>query len=643
MLVLHFNALRFVPRCATFSLLLFAALTPALAVTNSWINPSNGNWEDASSWSLGVRPDSTQDVVFTNAGFKALAIGANTAHNFPASMTVQSLTTGAPSNSFNVLLMNFAGFELPLQTGSLNVKANSAIYVLSSALKIQNATSISGSFIQGDFSVITFLDTFRLYDSSSLTPGSYYMTNGAFGGPRLEIAFGAKFVQYGGTNQTSRTEVLDTATYQLDGGIFGASSLSPLEDGVFIQNGGTNNAFIDVGGDFGPGHYVLNGGLMTGNMSIPLARGSGDVLQTGGTNAVGSLNIGNGTRFGGFGSYVLSNGVVNVGGTALHGFGTFTQWNGRHTPTNLAMGGIDLSQFGVAYAAYALHGGTVSANHLPMGIATFNQQGGSNVIAGNITIGPASQKSLYTLNGGFLSTSNLFLNGSKDSGFDHNGGTNVISTALCITDVGQNFHGYNLTGGVLIVNNISISNGAAFHHISGTINHSGLLTLAGGRWDARPAEQLLGPLLLTGQSTNSVITFPDGASILRIANSSVQPWSPSTTLFVSNWHGSATGGGATQLYFGSNANGLSAQQLALIKFSLPTGVFPAKILATGEVVPQAQFLNFTRSGNTLTLTWDPGFILQSSTNIAGPYSDVPGATSPHIVSSPPNRFFRLRQ
>ena len=131
---------------------------------------------------------------------------------------------------------------------------------------------------------------------------------------------------------------------------------------------------------------------------------------------------------------------------------------------------------------------------------------------------------------------------------------------------------------------------------------------------------------------------------MRLANSSGEPWSSAANLYINNWHGSSLGGGQTPLSFGSNENGLTAQQLALIKFSLAGGLYPARILATGEVVPQAPpLLNYSRSGNTLTLTWDPGWTLQSANNVAGPYQDVPSA-SPFMVSMDKlSQFFRLRQ
>ena len=162
---------------------------------------------------------------------------------------------------------------------------------------------------------------------------------------------------------------------------------------------------------------------------------------------------------------------------------------------------------------------------------------------------------------------------------------------------------------------------------------------------AQLAAQSLGPLQVTvgSSNNNSAITFPGGSSTLRLANSSAQPWDSSAILYITNWHGSAVGGGQTQLYFGSNASGLTSQQLAQIKFNVSGRLSAARMLPTGEVVPQ-QVITYARSGDMLTLTWGPGWTLQSSINVTGLYQDVQEATSPRTVSmDDPSRFFRLRQ
>jgi hypothetical protein len=122
-------------------------------------------------------------------------------------------------------------------------------------------------------------------------------------------------------------------------------------------------------------------------------------------------------------------------------------------------------------------------------------------------------------------------------------------------------------------------------------------------------------------------------------------WSNQVTLFVANWNGSLDGGGNHQVFFGSNSSGLTGQQLSQIQFKNPGGVngyFPARILPTGEIVPTRILLSH-RSGNSLVLQWGNGSVLQTATNVAGPYQDVSGATSPYTVNfTDPARFFRVR-
>jgi hypothetical protein len=69
-------------------------------------------------------------------------------------------------------------------------------------------------------------------------------------------------------------------------------------------------------------------------------------------------------------------------------------------------------------------------------------------------------------------------------------------------------------------------------------------------------------------------------------------------------------------------------------------------IVAGPVPPLTPVLNLATSGSTLTLTWSGAAVLQSSTNVAGPYAAVPGAASPFVTngaaSSVPTQFFRLQ-
>jgi hypothetical protein len=585
----------------------FSASHPAACAANEWIKPNSGYWEEQASWSLGVLPNATQDILYNNPGWKALVIGTNTVQRFPQSMQVQSLSLGAPVDSYNTLLMNFAGLAQPLFTGYLTVGSNAAFVMQSSALDSGGLT-VGGTFSQGDFSQVKVHD--RLVAGGiggGVYSGAYFLTNGTLTveGNGFEVAEyinggfqgQGKFVQYGGLHNTRSIEVSINGEFDLHGGQVNATNgltvgMSDYADyATFHQHGGNVNADTVINGN-----YFLDGGQINGHMSVvsdTFQRVDAHVSQSGGTNAAISLDLGHPNRFGGWAYYVLSNGLVSVDSSTTFRGGQFSQYGGRHSiVSNLVLQGTDLGGFGYARADYFLWGGTLSAGGVTIQASTLQQNGGTNSIAGDIVItGPypqgTPQTPLYALGGGLLSASNVLVS-TFFGGFQQTGGIHQIIGRLTLKGVTNSPSGsYTFEGGTLVVKDILVSSNAVFQHTSGNIVHSGLLTLSAGDWRTATGDHALGPLQLTvGSSNISTITFPSGSSILRLANSSAQPWAPSAGLYINNWHGSFSGGGDSQLYFGSGTNGLTAPQLAQIKFNLSGTPQPARILPTGEVVPQ---------------------------------------------------------
>jgi hypothetical protein len=164
-----------------------------------------------------------------------------------------------------------------------------------------------------------------------------------------------------------------------------------------------------------------------------------------------------------------------------------------------------------------------------------------------------------------------------------------------------------------------------FQHNGGTLINTGMVTLADGAWFANTNDQSFGPLVL-GSGTNSTILLPSGPSTLRFAQCASLPWSNQAILTIEHWNGSVSGGGEHHLRFGTDAAGISLQQLVQIRFHNPGGVsglFPAAILPNGEIVPSGYLASRSVAG-ALQLTWGPGTVLQSATSIQGPFQDVTG-------------------
>lgn len=115
-------------------------------------------------------------------------------------------------------------------------------------------------------------------------------------------------------------------------------------------------------------------------------------------------------------------------------------------------------------------------------------------------------------------------------------------------------------------------------------------------------------------TANSAINLGTGVHSLFFANSSGLAWTVGTTLTITGWQGTTTGGGTAGKIFVSNStSGLTAGQLAQINFSgFGSG---SRILASGEVVPRfeaaptisASTLSFSNLQPTsMTVNFTPG-------------------------------------
>ena len=251
-----------------------------------------------------------------------------------------------------------------------------------------------------------------------------------------------------------------------------------------------------------------------------------------------------------------------------------------------------------------------------------------------------------------MSCSNFTLDDGRGS-FNQSGGALAVSNLLTITgyrDLNIRYYGrYTFTGGTLTSSNINIGADWIIGDSStNRISNAGFFSLSHTLQISNAVEQL-GRFILAGDAT---IDLAGSASRLNFAKSSGETWAGAGMLLVSDWNGTLSGGGAEQLKFGTNQSGLTQAQLNQIWFRIGPDLYSAKILNTGEVVPDHVVpppLVFSKQGNKLVLSWLPGYLLQTATNVSGPYVNVSGrsfssyATPPYTndMTLDPQRFFRL--
>ena len=604
---------------------LVVAVTTTSAQVNSWINPGSGNWEQATNWSLGVRPSSSQSVMITNANWKAVAINPSTPADFADSMTVNDLTIRGASNTLNTLLLNFYGTTVPLTVlNGLTVADNAQILNFNSGLDVLGGTiTVTNAQIAQDGG---YVGVFRA--TMNLQNAVYQMTNGLFDGGSVVLGFpvSAGFNQYGG--------------------------LAIITNLVFGQ-----------GNPSAGGHYALYGGDLRLPNGLRILGGNNarsSYLQAGGTNRTSSVFL-EANIFGISPTFTLNGGLLVDNDVTLLGdnFGSITldHNGGTHIVSNLLyIAGGASSGASPKPADYQLNGGTLIASNIVLngsqGDAVFSQTNGIAQV-GSIQASSGGQFTFFTtrigLSGGALNAGSLSVN---DGGTIFQfGGTLVATNTLNLIGFrGSGFRTYTrytLLGGTLTASNINVSGDFIIGDGStNRINNPGFFSLSHLLRIGNAVEQL-GRFILV---TNAVIDLAGSASRLSFANSSAQPWTPGATVVVSNWNGNVSGGGAEQLRLGTNQLGLTAAQLNQIRFRIGSDLYTARILNTGEVVPDQIVppgvnLALSRQGNNLVLTWPTGWTLQSAPIVTGPYADVPGATSPYSVNMTlePQRFFRLRQ
>jgi hypothetical protein len=572
---------------------------PPPSQTNSWISATSGNWEDL-TWSLGIRPGTNQAIFITNAGWKAVQLSHNTAQNFPGTLTVDSITVSSPTNTFNTLYLNGVGVSSPLIAHDVTIQHDSALLLLDSALHVDGNLEVNGVVNQGSFSGVIATNL----DLGNGIAGTYNLSNGTLTVWGIEgvgiSGYPSVFNQDGGFHLANLMLITANGQVNLRGGQIGGRTL--LQGGVLDQSGGD---------------------LHVDSLQID----SGSVVQRGGTGTIGPALVGKDGNFSGFDSpagYTLSNVTVGLQSLTIGFPGTVTLESGTLTVT----GAVNIPYFTLSSPPGNRVAGVLNINggHLIAGsldhAGLVNQSGGTNEILGTLITEPINFPNAYRLTGGTLMTANTRILYGGPNDFFQTGGRHVVGNELQVGGYGSGINAglYEMSGGELVAPNISVI-GGVFYHYGGTVSNSTLFTLDGSSWWEGTSAQQFGPLQLNSAAS---LGFAFNSGVVRFANSSGRTWPGGALLQIAQWNGSINGGGAQQVFFGNNSSGVTTSQLARIRFSYQEGNYPALILPTGEIVPDASaappftptnLVAVAVSSNRIDLTWSEHAVTESGFKI----------------------------
>jgi hypothetical protein len=177
------------------------------------------------------------------------------------------------------------------------------------------------------------------------------------------------------------------------------------------------------------------------------------------------------------------------------------------------------------------------------------------------------------------------------------------------------------------------------YSLNGTVGQSDTMQMSGGGyfltggfWSLGSTATATGAPVLVAQPQSQTVAA--GANVvLSVEVSGVSP-------FTYQWQfdGASIPGATNRSLTVPAAQPSNAGNYTVV-VSNPLGTVTSS--ATGVRVRPS--LGYVSGSDGLTLTWLSQYLLQAATNAAGPYHDVPGATSPWVVTiSGPQAFFRAR-
>ncbi len=508
----------------------------ANAQTNSWINSTAGFWQDATSWSLGLPPDSTQSMLITNAGNKTVFMDSSTASGYSNTMTVSDLILAGQDGSQNLLLIDNIGSNPPLHIlNSLIVNPGGALLTINSALLVDNAAGAA----------VDVEDTMTLSGTNFLSGGLYlaFPTNAAASVSIIDgqTSFTNGYVTigfYGSSQVTLLGGTLQTEDYiSVPNGMF--VGFGPGSQGTLSVLAGTLLVpeHLSLGEDPGStGQLWLNGGQLIANNS-PVSTSSNDVqplwfnpalgvttnyLITIGGNGAGQATVSNGQlaafhmiigdAAGSSGTLTIAGGTVNISGAMVLGQGQGFPQN----PTSIVI------QAQSATGSVFITGGQLTVTNQGVAVGSF----GTGHLS--LTIGGFGVGQMTLSNGSLLAQSVIVGNCENSQGtLTIAGGTASVASALTagvstfITNNYGGFHGLtvvlsNATGVIDVTGgSLTVTNGSGTGLLTIGQQGSGSFVQSGGtvqadRFTIASASSSIGPFI----GTNVFVFGGTGQAVL---------------------------------------------------------------------------------------------------------------------------------
>jgi T5SS/PEP-CTERM-associated repeat protein len=607
----------------------------AYGQTNSWINPTSGKWENASSWSLGTAPGigDSADLI-TNAGNSTVTNDATTASGFPATMVISNLTISAPSGSTNTLVLSNLGTVTPFVIhNSVSIGPGGVLVMTNSLLSLDGATD---GVIGLDSSAI-------LYDSTLLLNTNVAMTVGSVGTGTLSAAggtntlFGDVYVGYQ-TNSVGSVVLaagqLVTSNGNMVVGFYGSGQIivsngilmsvtnivtpptgillgaTASANGTLTVLGGTclENGHLDLGEELGSTGrvWVSNGQLIVTNGYLISIGGNGVGQMVVSNSQMSAYNVGvaNGPASQGTltivgGTTTFSGGLI-VGGS-LGATGSVSVTSGQLTVNNqtIIVGSYGVGQMTVSNSSLLARAIKVGNGLSSCGTLTF--AGSTTATVSNIVAGAYSNSTgVIQLTGGSLGvtnqsgTGNLVIGQLGQGILTQNGGSLTVDQLLVINGTNSQF---NFNAGSLASKSTTVSNTQTF--VVGDGFNAATFRLLGGIHTFSNGLRVRSNAMLVGCGTiNGAVVVDAGGTITSTCGAGTML--TFTGILTNNGVLLAVNGGTLEFYGPVVNNGLINAFSGNTNFH--AGLVNNGVVLTSNTIPQIVSISVTGSDVNLQFT-----------------------------------------
>jgi fibronectin-binding autotransporter adhesin len=505
----------------------------------------NGTWDNATmNWT------SPTAVAVLNATWPATG---NQAANFnfataTSTITIPGTIAAMPSN-INIGTSNYVFTTTGVTAGSLsspiNLNANTLTLspISAAGLNLSGVISGTGNLIHNGAGTTTL-------SGASTYTGTTTISQGTISASNIVVTTSSNLGNAGSPIVLGAAGTAGTLSYSGAAATF-IRGFTINAGGGGITNASTNLLTIGTAGIVTTGPVTLSN-TSTGGLSITTtitSTGSLVLNNTGSGSGLITTLSGPNTYSG---ATTVTAGTLTAGVASVAGVSGAFGLNSAVTMANAATASINLVTFNTQIGS--LTGGGTTGGNIALGSGTLTVAGSTS---------PAAYGGLISGTGGLTKT-----------------GTGTLT----LSNVGNTYNGTTtVTNGTLALNPASTT--ATF--ASPIVLNAGTLSTVGIASGTTITSS--GTLGLTASST---IALGSNSHTLAFANSSAVSWTGATVLTITGWTGSVgVGGSATggAIYVGTNATGLTAAQLAQIKFVISGVNYLANITSTGEVIPTYKY------------------------------------------------------